>query len=72
MDGEVSRFELQQQALDRHVGGRVKLHNATQSLRYDIIHDYERDMERGKARLDGGRLVLQKRDSNCAAFFVTF
>ena len=36
------------------------------------VHDYERDMERGKARLDGGRLVLQKRDANSAAFLVVF
>ena len=37
-----------------------------------LVHDHERDMEPGRARLSGGRLVLQKRDSNSAAFFVKF
>ncbi len=37
-----------------------------------LVHDYERDMESAKARLEGGKLLLEKRDANSAAFLVTF
>ncbi len=37
-----------------------------------IVHDYTRDVESAKLRLDGGRLVLPKRDANSAAFLVEF
>ena len=37
-----------------------------------LIHDFERDCETVKAKLEGGRLVLPKRDANSAAFLVTF
>ena len=36
------------------------------------VHDYTRDIESAKLRLDGGRLVLPKRDANSAAFLVEF
>ena len=36
------------------------------------VHDHERDLEIVKLRLDGGRLVMPKRDANSAAFFVKF
>ena len=34
------------------------------------IHDHERDLEPAEARLEGGRLVLEKKDENSAAFLV--
>ena len=36
------------------------------------VHDHTRDVESVKLRLDGGRLVLPKRDANSAAFLVEF
>ena len=36
------------------------------------VHDYERNLEVVKAKLEGGRLTLPKRDANSAAFVVTF
>ncbi len=36
------------------------------------VHDYKSDLERTKARLDGGRLALPKRDAKSAAFLVEF
>ena len=36
------------------------------------IHDFERNLETVKTKLDGGRLVLPKRDANSCAFVVVF
>ncbi len=36
------------------------------------IHDFERDLGVVKAKLEGGRLVLPKRDANSCAFLVVF
>ena len=36
------------------------------------VHDYERNLEVVKAKLENGRLVLPKRDANSAAFLITF
>ena len=36
------------------------------------IHDFERNLETVKTKLDGGRLVLPKRDVNSCAFVVVF
>ena len=37
-----------------------------------LVHDYERNLEIIKAKLEDGRLTLPKRDANSAAFLVTF
>jgi hypothetical protein len=36
------------------------------------IHDFERNLETVKAKLEGGKLVLPKRDANSAAFLIAF